>query len=243
MLKEKIKIDDDKTLYFVGDIHGHFDVLNYALKSLGFSKKDALVSVGDLIDRGDQNIEVLSFFINTENTYGVFGNHEDFAIKAMLYDIAKEKNIWLSNGGWWHKDYPELFIKGLLKGIYKKFRYALEIEYGGYKFGVCHAEYPFDDWDRELKKKDTSALVWNRVEVQKQYSNRVVKNVDFLIHGHTIFKEPYIIGNQHWIDTGVYRDCGQGDDHCLTIAEFKKGKFVYHRFERDLMEISGFVHK
>ena len=71
----------------------------------------------------------------------------------------------------------------------------------------------------------------------------ISKNVDFLIHGHTIFKEPYVIGNQHWIDTGVYRDCGQGDDHCLTIAEFKNGKFIYHRFERDLMEISGFVHK
>jgi serine/threonine protein phosphatase 1 len=243
----KLKINDNKRLFFVGDIHGHFDVFNYALKSLGFNENDAIVSVGDLIDRGEQNIEVLSFFLHTKNAYGVIGNHEEMAIKGLLYGMGSEKNMWLTNGGNWQKKYNEEFIKGILYSLSKKFPYCLEIEHQGKFFGVCHAEFPHDDWNTELTKKDLKKLVWNRNEVRNTHSNRIVKNIDYLIHGHTIFKRPNVIGNQHWIDTGVYRDCGYGSggiegDYALTIAEYKNNSFIYHRFQIDHYAPSRFNH-
>lgn len=247
MIKNQIKINKNKRLFFVGDIHGHFDVFNYALKSIGFNENDVIVSVGDLIDRGRQNIEVLSFFIHTKNAYGVLGNHEDMAIKGLLYEMVTEKQMWLINGGDWKNNYNEEFLKGIFSSLLKKFPYCLEIKHKGKTFGVCHAEFPYDDWNVELTKKDSKKVVWNRNEVKNTESNRIVKNVDYLIHGHTIFRQPRVIGNQHWIDTGVYRDNGNGSggdesDYALTIAEYINDKLIYHRFQIDHYLPEKFSH-
>ena len=49
-------INTKGTDYVVGDIHGHFTLLQNTLKELGFSEeKDRLFSVGDLVDRGEES--------------------------------------------------------------------------------------------------------------------------------------------------------------------------------------------
>ncbi len=47
-------------LYAVGDIHGCYNLLMSRLKEIGFDfDHDLLVAVGDLVDRGAQNLECI----------------------------------------------------------------------------------------------------------------------------------------------------------------------------------------
>ena len=54
-LIEYFDVEDDVGLYTVGDIHGCYDEFIAALKAKGFNfSTDLCISVGDLIDRGQQ---------------------------------------------------------------------------------------------------------------------------------------------------------------------------------------------
>lgn len=60
----------------VGDIHGCYDELVALLDKAAFSREDRVVSVGDLIVKGEKNREVLDLFIEDERFSAVLGNHD-----------------------------------------------------------------------------------------------------------------------------------------------------------------------
>ncbi len=73
---------------FIGDIHGHADVLLKLLSQLGYIKKNEVyahpeerkvVFMGDLIDRGPKILEVLEIvknMVDAGNAITIIGNHE-----------------------------------------------------------------------------------------------------------------------------------------------------------------------
>lgn len=60
----------------VGDIHGCYDELVALLEKAALSREDRVVSVGDLIVKGEKNREVLELFIEDERFSAVLGNHD-----------------------------------------------------------------------------------------------------------------------------------------------------------------------
>jgi serine/threonine protein phosphatase 1 len=60
----------------VGDIHGCFDEFLALLEKIGPSENDMIISVGDMVDRGPESPEVVSFFMRNKNTLAILGNHE-----------------------------------------------------------------------------------------------------------------------------------------------------------------------
>lgn len=83
-------------LWTVGDIHGCYNLLMTRLKEIGFDfENDLLVAVGDLVDRGTQNIECIELLSKPWFT-SVRGNHEDLCIGG-LHDEAY-KRCHISNG-------------------------------------------------------------------------------------------------------------------------------------------------
>lgn len=60
----------------VGDIHGCYDELVALLEKAALSHEDRVVSVGDLIVKGEKNREVLDLFIEDERFSAVLGNHD-----------------------------------------------------------------------------------------------------------------------------------------------------------------------
>jgi len=60
----------------IGDIHGCFDEFLSLLAKVAFSADDALVAVGDIMDRGPLSQAVATFFRDTPNAFTVLGNHE-----------------------------------------------------------------------------------------------------------------------------------------------------------------------
>lgn len=68
----------------VGDIHGCFGELLELLESVGASDDDVIVSVGDLVDRGPESVEVLEFFRDQPNAVAVAGNHERKHVRGLF---------------------------------------------------------------------------------------------------------------------------------------------------------------
>jgi predicted phosphodiesterase len=60
----------------VGDIHGCYDELLDLLDKAALTSGDRVVSVGDLIVKGEKNREVLDLFIEDERFSAVLGNHD-----------------------------------------------------------------------------------------------------------------------------------------------------------------------
>lgn len=63
--------------YFViGDIHGCYAELQDLLDKASLNSDDQIISIGDLIDRGDDSASVVQFFRDTPNASAIMGNHE-----------------------------------------------------------------------------------------------------------------------------------------------------------------------
>ena len=60
----------------IGDIHGCFDELTDLLNLIELKKVDRVVTVGDLIVKGEKNREVLDLFIDDQRFSSVIGNHD-----------------------------------------------------------------------------------------------------------------------------------------------------------------------
>lgn len=85
----------------VGDIHGHADKLEHLLDKMGYKKQAGvwrhpsriLVSVGDLIDRGDHqraSVDIIRAMQETDNALVIMGNHEFNAIAWSMVDSKGE---------------------------------------------------------------------------------------------------------------------------------------------------------
>ena len=60
----------------VGDIHGCYIELQALLDKAGLGDGDAVIGIGDIVDRGPETPQVVEFFQNTPNTMAIMGNHE-----------------------------------------------------------------------------------------------------------------------------------------------------------------------
>ncbi|ASU02393.1 serine/threonine protein phosphatase [Bacteriophage T5-like cott162] len=137
-LHEMLVVPDDVNLFFVGDIHGCNDMLEDALKLAGYKeKRDYVVCVGDLIDRGPQNLQVLAKFLYNPRFRSVRGNHDQFMIAG---DYAN----WMYNGGMWAmNDLDTDTIKGIAEDMAAKMPVFMTVLHRGKKYGVVHGGIPF----------------------------------------------------------------------------------------------------
>lgn len=85
------------SIFVFGDIHGCYSPLENFFKDNPYSKDNLYIFVGDYLDRGIQNKEVLEFLIkhtDDENFVFLRGNHEswlDFYSKGLYNDIKSEQ--------------------------------------------------------------------------------------------------------------------------------------------------------
>ncbi len=71
----------------IGDIHGCFVELNDLLARAGLASGDAIIALGDIVDRGPETPEVLDFFRRQANARSLMGNHERKHIRSFRLEI------------------------------------------------------------------------------------------------------------------------------------------------------------
>ena len=197
-------------LWAVGDIHGCYNLLMTRLKEIGFDfENDLLVAVGDLVDRGTQNIECIELLSQPWFT-SVRGNHEDLCIGGLHNESYKRCHV--SNGGEWFYMLDGQAMYNIAK-TFAELPVVLEINHNGKKFGFVHGHIEQNNWD-EFKEtfnqepaafRDPSELaMWGRERLNdenQQYTH--VSGVDAVIMGHTVTQKPCKRDNCYWIDTGA----------------------------------------
>lgn len=202
-------------LFVVGDLHGCYLDFMQQLKAVNFDfRKDLIISVGDLVDRGRNSLKCLEL-IKKPWFEAIRGNHEQMCLEA---HIAPEMvNFHCKHGGEWLYQLP----------IEKKFEclnlcvnlpIILEVNFKGKKFGFVHADIPLNDWDEFKKliqsndyftKQNTSTLqsaLWGRGRIscgQESKKYQTVVGIDEIYFGHTFVEKPLQIQNCFFIDTGI----------------------------------------
>jgi len=190
--------------FFVGDMHGEFDLFVGKLHHLGFDfNVDRCFSVGDLIDRGPKSRDCL-MLLEEPWFFAVMGNHE-----AMMIDPACWRD-WRYNGGVWGDSVTNedlLFLHGLIK---TKMPYTMTVQLEGGVVGVVHAESAPNWEDNPIPDANT----WDRDLIYSS-NPRTTSGVDLVVCGHTVRKKPKRVTNHLFIDTGaVYNGT-------LTLVEGK----------------------
>ena len=128
--------------WFVGDIHGEFDLLLAGLERIEFNPaRDRLFCTGDLVDRGPASDKLLYFFLSRTPRWfhSVLGNHEMMLLGARRGG-EDQKWVWERNQGGWADPHalPDEWFEGL-----ESMPLALEVELqDGRLAGMVHAELP-----------------------------------------------------------------------------------------------------
>lgn len=74
--------------YVIGDIHGCFDGLNKLLETIDYNaKNDTLFFLGDLINKGPNSLDVLTWLMQQQNCHTVLGNHDLYIIHSIINKI------------------------------------------------------------------------------------------------------------------------------------------------------------
>lgn len=201
--------------FAVGDIHGNFTRLQNMLYAAGFDPEvDRLFSCGDLVDRGPECRDVLSWLAKPW-FHPVRGNHDDYVCRFDTCDVDN----WVYNGGAW--------FAGLAWDEQREFAaqfgeipIGIEVETDNGLIAIVHADCVMDSWDQlkheliypqsnQRRKLVANTCMWSRTRIE-QGDERMVHGIRALIVGHTPLRHPVVLGNVLHIDTGGWLPDGSG---------------------------------
>jgi serine/threonine protein phosphatase 1 len=191
-----------KKIFAIGDIHGCYDRLKALMEKIPIDlSRDALVFIGDYIDRGPHSVEVVDYLIQLKNRFPdiIFlkGNHEDMLDKFLN---GADRFTYLLNGG--QQTLDSYLTKSVQSEFFPippdhmEFFKSLRLFFETEEFIFVHAglrpRVP-------LESQKTEDLLWIRdkfVSSKHDFGKRV-------IFGHTPLKKPLVEPNKIGIDTGA----------------------------------------
>lgn len=218
--------------YVVGDLHGNKTALINLINKVNFNfEKDRLFSVGDLTDRGKENVEIIDL-LKEKWFFAVRGNHEDIIVNIKLkkYEEVYENKLNRDGNAWFFKESDEKRLE-IIK-TFKNLPYAIQVG----DVGIIHA-YPDTCWLetlKSIKKNDTLKIdtyIWSR-SISKMVSNynyttvKKIENIGQVIVGHQIQDDAQIVKNVVFLDTGYYAG-GK-----LTLMNLKTKEFTIEENKR-----------
>ena len=186
LLEKPIDLSIYSKIVFIGDIHGCYDTLMQYFKD-EIKEDTEYIFLGDFIDRGNQNVEVLNFINSIKDLPNVClltGNHE----RSLFYF----GNDAPSNSKEFEKNTKkELISKGFslktAREIYRKLKQFSHFTYNGLEILACHGGIP--NLNTNLLYLPTKDFI-NGVGSYPDYLTiadtwmKDTKENQYLIHGH-----------------------------------------------------------
>ena len=211
-------------VYVTSDLHGFPLVrIRALLDKVEFSDEDFLFVLGDVIDRGEQGIEILKWLLYQPNAQLILGNHEAMMLAcSFLFEEITDQSIaafdqekmalltrWQKNGAepTMHalsRETPEMRAD-ILEYLREAPLYEA-VNVNGRDFLLTHSGLGNYRADKKLREYTPDELFWTRPHLGKQYSHEFTT-----VFGHTptcCYGDPYkgkMIVTDTWIniDTGV----------------------------------------
>ena len=85
-------------IYIMSDVHGDYQSFYKMLVKINFSFSDNLYILGDVVDKGEENLCLLDFIRSSENMILIKGNHE-YLFERYLQGIISAE-LWDACGGY-----------------------------------------------------------------------------------------------------------------------------------------------
>lgn len=196
--------------FVIGDIHSHHDEMMELFEMVNFNfNNDTLISLGDLVDRGPNPIEVIETLMRIENFIHILGNHDEWCYQYLLNN--NQPSEWVSHGGKTtinaYMNNPEYSERHT--AFFEKARlYYVDSENRLFVHGGFNHRIPFN-----LQEDNKELLIWDRSLVltameYEQYDQTFTEFKEIFV-GHTptqFIKEelPKKFSNLWMLDTGVY---------------------------------------
>ena len=105
---KRVQIPENARLMMISDIHGHASGLRALLKQTDFNKRDVLVIVGDLLEKGDENLQLVRDVMKLCEEYNVYvltGNVDVSRLNMLMTDDPSFQQRLLKasmkNKQWW----------------------------------------------------------------------------------------------------------------------------------------------
>ena len=236
--------------YVVGDLHGCYVLLILLLHQIKFNPNvDRLISVGDLVDRGNDSLECFNL-LNRTWFHSVLGNHEDLLRYSVLLFLSENQALptkynavplqagavnHFMNGGKWVGE-AGLTIELAMNWLVKLNSMPIILVVGkdtNSRYNVVHSELlsygnsVSDDMiDSHSNDLDSMEMIWGRnIFAQNPMISDETQSKDLSItfSGHTIQDKIEKRARQVNIDTcAFYADfisMDRNGTHGLTIVE------------------------
>ncbi|EAY27892.1 metallophosphoesterase [Microscilla marina] len=194
--------------YVIGDIHGCYDELMVLLDQMQVTDQDLVVSLGDIVDRGLQSLEVYHYFKNRPNVLVLMGNHERKHLNGILsysQEIVKVQfgeeyaqfREWLGSLGYYYKTKDAIIVHAFFEHD-KNLETQKEDVLAGTTSGSRH-----------LEKKYPEGTYW-----ADYYQGHKP-----IIYGHQVVGDtPKVYNHTYGIDTGA---CHGGKLTAIELPGFK----------------------
>lgn len=226
--------------YVVSDLHGSFDKFKKLLKEIRFTDDDVMYVLGDIVDYGDESIELLCDLSMRFNIIPIVGDHDLRALKLlteldkMLRDgapsdvsVLTEMTAWIQDGGQktmeGFKALDDDMKEGVLEYLSDMSLYE-EVEVKGRKYLLVHAGIADFDPETSLDDYMPEDFISEPIDIKHELIEGVT-----IIAGHT---PTYLIegaekGKILYGEGSIIIDCGAAFGEPLACLRLEDGKEFY----------------
>lgn len=226
--------------YVISDIHGNLEKFNSILKTIKFSDRDVMYVLGDIVDMGEEPMELLCDLSMRYNIIPIVGDHDLLALRLLTEldkvlrggaspdpEILSELTDWIRKGGAktmeGFKALDDDMKEGILEYLEELSLYE-EVEVGGRKYLLVHAGIADFDPDTPLDDYMPEDFISEPLDPEKTYFEDVT-----IVAGH-IPTEKIDGAQKGKIYKGqscIFIDCGAGMGDALGCLRLDDGKEFY----------------
>ena len=226
--------------YVISDIHGRFDKFKEILEKIRFKDSDVMYVLGDIVDMGDEPIELLCDLSMRYNVISIVGDHDLLALRLLREldkilrgdaspdpEIMGELTDWIRKGGArtieGFKSLDDDMKEGVLEYLEDMSLYE-EVEVKGKKYLLVHAGIADFDADTPLEDYMPEDFISTPADLDTPLMDDVT-----LVVGHVPTYE--IDGAQrgkiYRADGAIVIDCGAAFGEPLACLRLDDGKEFY----------------
>lgn len=226
--------------YVISDIHGCFDKFKELLKKIRFTDNDIMYVLGDIVDYGEQPMELLCDLSMRVNVIPVLGERDLKAYKLLTAldrmladgsmpdpDVLSEMAQWSADGGattiTGFKELDADMREGVLDYLSDMTLYE-EVEAGGKQYLLLHAGIADFDENISLDDYQPEDFISEPLDLDRKYFDGVT-----IVAGHT---PTYLVegaqkGKIYRTDDVILVDCGAAFGESLGCIRLEDGKEFY----------------
>ena len=226
--------------YIVSDLHGNFEKFKQLLKTIKFTDNDVMYVLGDIVDYGEEPIELLCDLSMRYNVIPIVGDHDYRALKLLTEldkmvseqimpepEILAEMTEWIQDGGQKtmesFKALDDDMREGVLEYLQDMALYE-EVEVGGKKYLLLHAGIAGFEADTPIEDYMPEDFITEPLDRERSYIDGVT-----IIAGHipTYEIEGAEKGKIYRGTDSIIIDCGAAFDEALGCLCLETGKEFY----------------